>query len=124
VANLTASRISIKNMRKSRFFQRDAYISVDFLTKVLEVVRIKDPEKSSFLSKSLMIDLGPGKGTKQISFTKPVIKPLNAIRTELESFYNAITNNTIPLVTIDDGYSALEIAHKVIEKITLSANNL
>jgi predicted dehydrogenase len=124
VANLTASRISIKNMRKSRFFQRDAYISVDFLTNEVEVVRIKDPEKSGFLSKSLTIDLGPGKGTKQISFTKPVIKPLNAIRTELESFYNAITNNTIPSVTIDDGYCALEIAYKVIEKINISANNL
>ena len=42
VANLTASRISIKNMRKSRFFQRDAYISVDFLNKEVEVVRIRD----------------------------------------------------------------------------------
>jgi predicted dehydrogenase len=124
VANLTASRISIKNMRKSRFFQRDAYISVDFLTKEVEVVRIKDPDKSGFFSKSITIDLGPGKGTKQISFTKPVIKPLNAIRTELESFYNAITNNTVPSVTIDDGCSALEVAHKVIEKINQSANNL
>jgi predicted dehydrogenase len=124
VANLTASRISIKNMRKSRFFQRDAYISVDFLTKEAEVVRIKDPEKSGFLSKSVTIDLGPGKGIRQISFTKPMIKPLNAIRTELESFYNAITNNTVPSVTINDGYSALEVAHKVIEKINQSANNL
>ena len=124
VANLTASRISIKNMRKSRFFQRDAYISVDFLNKEVEVVRIKDPDKSSSLPMSFMIDLGPGKGSKQISFTKPEVKPLNAIRTELESFYNAIATNTIPSVTINDGYSALEVAHKVIEKINQSANNL
>jgi predicted dehydrogenase len=124
VANLTASRISIKNMRKSRFFQRDAYISVDFLTKEVEVVRIKDPDKSGSLPPGFMIDLGPGKGSKQISFTKPEIKPLNAIRAELESFYNAITTNTVPSVTINDGYSALEVAHKVIEKINQSANNL
>ena len=71
-----------------------------------------------------VIDLGPGKGSKQISFTKPEIKPLNAIRTELESFYNAIINNTIPSVTINDGYSALEVAHKIIERINQSANNL
>ena len=46
VANLTASRISMKNMRKSRFFQRDAYIAVDFLDKKVEVVKMKDaPEK-------------------------------------------------------------------------------
>jgi len=123
VANLTASRISIKNMRKSRFFQRDAYISVDFLSKEVEVVRIKDPDKSSS-PMGFIIDLGPGKGSKQISFTKPEIKPLNAIRTELESFCNAITTNTIPSVTINDGYSALEVAHKIIEKINQSANNL
>jgi predicted dehydrogenase len=124
VANLTASRISIKNMRKSRFFQRDAYISVDFLSKEVEVVRIKDPDKSGGSPLSFMIDLGPGKGSKQISFDKPVIKPLNAIRAELESFYNAITTNTVPSVTINDGYSALEVAHKIMEKINQSANNL
>jgi predicted dehydrogenase len=124
VANLTASRISIKNMRKSRFFQRDAYISVDFLSKEVEVVRIKDADKSGAGPLGFMIDLGPGKGIKQISFTKPEIKPLNAIQTELESFYNAIATNTVPSVTINDGYSALEVAHKVIEKINQSANNL
>jgi predicted dehydrogenase len=124
VANLTASRISIKNMRKSRFFQRDAYISVDFLAKEVEVVRIKDPDKSSSSPLAFMIDLGPGKGSKQISFTKPEIKPLNAIRAELESFYYAISTNTVPSVTINDGYSALEVAHKVIEKINQSANNI
>jgi predicted dehydrogenase len=124
VANLTASRISIKNMRKSRFFQRDAYISVDFLNKEVEVVRIKDPDKSGSVPSGFMLDLGPGKGSKQIFFTKPVIKPLNSIRAELESFYKAITTNSIPAVTIDDGYGALEVAYKVIEKINQSANNL
>ena len=124
VANLTASRISLKNMRKSRFFQRDAYISVDFLTKEVEVVRIKDADGSSSFPLGFMIDLGPGKGTKQILFDKPDIKPLNAIRTELESFYSAIINNTIPPVTINDGYSALEVAYRVIEKISSSAANL
>jgi predicted dehydrogenase len=124
VANLTASRISLKNMRKSRFFQRDAYISVDFLKKELEVVRIKDTDKSSGFPAGFMLDLGPGKGTKQILFDKPVIQPTNAIKTELESFYFAIINNTTPPVTINDGYSALELAHKIIEKINQTQNNL
>jgi predicted dehydrogenase len=45
VANITASRISLKNMRKSRFFQRDAYISVDYLEKSVEVkMLLKLPE--------------------------------------------------------------------------------
>ncbi len=47
VANLTASRISLKKMRKSRFFQKNAYISVDFLDKKVEVVKIKNTPKES-----------------------------------------------------------------------------
>ncbi len=123
VANLTASRISLKNMRKSRFFQRDAYISIDFLKKELEVVKISDVNPGT-PPEGFVLELGPGRGTKQISFDKPEIKSLNAIRAELESFYSAIINNTIPPVTINDGYSALEVAHKIIEKISQTANRI
>lgn len=123
VANLTASRISLKNMRKARFFQRDAYISVDFLKKELEVVRINDVDAET-PPMGFVLELGPGKGSKQINFDKPEIKPLNAIKAELESFYTAIINNTIPMVTINDGYSALEVAYKIIEKINLNAANM
>ena len=117
VANLTASRISLKNMRKTRIFQKDTYISIDFLKKELEVVRIKDVEKSAPSGMGFVIDMGPGKGFKQILLDKPEIKSSNAIKTELESFYSAIINNTVPSVTINDGYSALEVAYKVIERI-------
>ena len=123
VANLTASRISLKNMRKSRFFQRDAYISVDFLKKELEVVRISDVDKETS-PVGFVLELGEGRGTKQISFDKPEIKPLNAIKAELESFYAAIINNTVPPVTLNDGYSALEVAHKIIEKINQTASKI
>jgi predicted dehydrogenase len=123
VANLTASRISLKNMRKSRFFQRDAYISVDFLKKELEVVRITDVSPDASPA-GFILELGTGRGTKQINFDKPEIKPLNAIRAELESFYIAIINNTIPMVTINDGYSALDVAYKIIEKINLNSVNI
>lgn len=124
VANLTASRISLKNMRKSRFFQRDAYISVDFLKKEVEVVRISEQDTKKGFPTGFVLDLGPGRGTKQINFDKPEIQPLNAIRKELESFYSAIINNTVPPVTINDGYSALEVAHKIIEKISQGASNI
>jgi predicted dehydrogenase len=124
VANLTASRISLKNMRKSRFFQRDAYISVDFLKKEVEVVRIKDAATDKSSPAGFVLDLGPGKRTKHILFEKPEVKPLNAIKTEMESFYHAIIHNTLPSVTINDGYIALEVAHKIIEKITLASANI
>ncbi len=118
VANLTASRISMKNMRKSRFFQSDAYISVDFLKKTSEVLRLEnvpDPDKADPLA--MLIDLGKGKGTKQIIFENPEIIPVNAIQTELESFANAIKYNKTPLVSIEDGYAALDLAYKIMDKM-------
>jgi hypothetical protein len=87
------------------------------------VVKISDVEKDVVPS-GFVLELGPGRGSKQINFDRPEIKPSNAIRTELESFYSAIINNTIPPVTINDGYSALEVAYKIIEKINQTASNL
>ena len=113
VANLTASRISMKNMRKSRFFQKDAYISVDFLTKQSEIVKMKDaPEKPGDFDMILQNAEGV---KKQIYFEKPEITENNAILDELESFANAIETNTIPEVSLKAGKRALEVAHSIIE---------
>lgn len=124
VANLTASRISMKNMRKSRFFQRDAYIAVDFLKKDVEIIRISNPPEPNEDPLAMIIDLGGKKGKKQISVEKPEIHNLNAIKAELESFYQAITNNTTPPVTINDGYDALSVAYQILGKMQeVSAGN-
>ncbi len=125
VANLTASRISMKNMRKTRIFQKDAYISVDFLDKKAEILRmidIDDPEKADPLA--MIIEPANGKKAKQIFFEKPEITPINAIQTELESFADAIINNNTPVVSIDDGYAALDIANKIIEKMEFNIESL
>lgn len=122
VANLTASRISMKNMRKSRFFQRDAYIAVDFLEKSSEIIRMREVDPSHADPLAMILDLGQGKQPKQILFDKPAIEPINAILTELESFADAIINNTTPPVTIHDGYAALDLAYRIIEKMNHAAN--
>ena len=121
VANLTSSRISMKNMRKSRFFQKDAYISVDFLTKELEVVRMEnvEGEPDPF---DMVLELGEGKPSKKISFDKPTIAETNAIKEELDTFCTAIENDTTPIVSIEDGKAALEIAHQIVEKIKTSGS--
>jgi predicted dehydrogenase len=120
VANLTASRISLKNMRKTRIFQNDAYISLDFLTKETEIVRIDEANgKSQDATEVLMIDPGYGKPMKQISFEKPEVKPINAIMAELEMFYKSIITNTEPIVPITDGYNALDVAYQIIEKLNI-----
>ena len=116
VANLTSSRISMKNMRKSRFFQRDAYISVDFLKKSAEVVRLRNVEGTPD-PLAVTIDLGNGKGSKQIFFENPAVSETNAIREELKAFVKAINENSEPIVDIRDGFHALEIAHKIAEKL-------
>jgi len=113
VANLTASRISMKNMRKSRFFQKDAYISVDFLEKKAEVVRMKDaPEKPDEFAMILQNAEGV---KKQIYFDNPEVTENNAILDELESFANAIENDTTPIVTLSQGTNALRVAQQIID---------
>ncbi|MBI2270725.1 MAG: Gfo/Idh/MocA family oxidoreductase [Bacteroidetes bacterium] len=120
VANLTSSRISLKNMRKTRFFQKDAYISVDFLDKKVEMVRLK-PVMGDVDPLAITIDLGKNKGMKQIFFENKTAEPNNAIKLELEAFANAILNNTSTPVPIEDGYKALDVAHLIIDKIKLSS---
>lgn len=112
VANLTASRISMKNMRKSRFFQRDAYIAVDMLDKTTEIVRMRTVlgEPDPF---AVTIDLGEGRGVREISFEKPEVPQVNAIREELRSFAASIGSSSTPAVSIQDGADALRVAHEV-----------
>jgi predicted dehydrogenase len=124
VANLTASRISLKKMRKSRFFQRDAYIAVDFLDKTVEIIRLQDVNPGKPNPFSMIIDLGGSKGSKELLIEKPAIAPVNAIQYELESFAASIQNDTNPPVTIIDGYHALDVAHRIMEKINYSSLSL
>ncbi|MGP1994409.1 Gfo/Idh/MocA family protein [Zobellia laminariae] len=112
VANLTASRISLKNMRKSRFFQKDAYISVDFLEKKVEVVKMKDaPAKVGDFDMVLQNAEGE---KKQIYFENPEVGTNNAILDELESFADAIANDTTPIVSLKQGTQALKVALQII----------
>lgn len=116
VANLTASRISLKNMRKSRFFQKDAYISVDFLEKNMEVVRMQDLEGDPDPF-DIIFNLGEGKASKKILFDKPTILETNALKEELINFHESIVNDSSPTVSFEDGYTTLDVAQKIIEKL-------
>ncbi len=116
VANLTASRISMKNMRKCRFFQKDSYVAVDFLKKESEIIRMQDAPKNP-APLAMILDLGEGKNRKEIFVENPAITPINAIKTELETFYDSIIKDTNPVVTIEDGYNSLDLAYKIMEKI-------
>ena len=110
VANLTASRVSLKNMRKTRFFQTGKYISVDFLNKESEIVEI-DSDNNAIPIMTLELANGI---KKNIVFNKPKIKENNAILDELNSFAESINENKVPKVNISDGHNALDIALKII----------
>jgi predicted dehydrogenase len=113
VANLTASRISMKNMRKTRFFQKDAYISVDFLEKKCEVVKMKDaPEVPGDFDMILQNAEGI---KKQIYFSNPEVQQNNAILEELETFANAINTDSTPVVTLEQATEALRVAYQIID---------
>ncbi len=113
VANLTSSRISMKKMRKVRLFQKDAYIGIDLLEKKTEIIKLKQPEDVDVFS----FDIDTPNGKKTIAIANPSIEPLNAIKLELESFVDAIINNKPTVVSEIDGYLAMEVAHKILDKI-------
>ncbi|MBK8515883.1 MAG: Gfo/Idh/MocA family oxidoreductase [Saprospiraceae bacterium] len=114
VANLTASRVSMKNMRKIRLFQRDAYISLDFLQKNAQVIKIQEDNEADNFSG---MTLNTNNGKKRIIVETPEIMHNNAIQDELNDFYESIVNNKPVSVTIEDGYKALKLAHLIEEKM-------
>ena len=119
VANLTSSRISMKKMRKMRLFQRDAYIGVDFLEKKAEIIRMKEQTEENEIS----FEINTPSGQKPISISQPVIAETNAIRDELQSFVDAVTNNQPTAVSEVDGLRAMEVAHLILEKIQRTGIN-
>lgn len=116
VANLTASRISLKKMRKIRFFQRDAFINVDFLNKKSELIRLQKENTQMDENRFRTLSF-PGLDNKKINIYQPEVVESNAIQTELQYLYDAIANDSQAAVTINDGYNALFVAQTIMEKI-------
>jgi predicted dehydrogenase len=112
VANFTASRISMKKMRKTRFFQKEAYIAVDYLSKKVEIVKIKNASKQTDDLSILLVNAEGDK--KQIYFEIPKIDEVNSIQEELEDFAKSINKNKKPTISLKDGAYALKVAHQII----------
>lgn len=118
VANLTASRISLKNMRKIRLFQPDAYISIDLLEKETQFVRLFEDGDPKVPSEGQAFPLETQKGPRLIHVSQPELSPVNAIQLELESFATSISENKVPAVSIEDGYRALQLADQISRAVT------
>ncbi len=116
VANVTASRISQKKMRKMRIFQKDTYIALDFVTGVSEVYRIL-PVDENVLSGISFGEIGVGENKKRLIYEQPQVKEINALQYELQLFVNSVLQKTKPLVSGEDGLRALRVAEEIIKKI-------
>lgn len=117
VANLTASRISMKQMRKMRLFQPDHYLSLDFLDKNAQIVRLFAQDAHNLPPQEQLMEFETNAGKKWLHLQMPETAPVNAIQLELETFHDAIANNTEPVVTLQDGFDALKLAHRILKEI-------
>ena len=115
IANLTSSRISLKKMRKTRIFQDNAYISINFLEKDFQVVKIRDKHTNDN-ENSLVIKNNLGQ-EKVIFFENPEINEINSIEAELIDFFNSIKNKSESKVSLNDGLIALEVAEEIMSQL-------
>lgn len=117
VANVTASRISQKKMRKMRIFQRDYYLSLDFVTGVSEVYRLLPVDQSVGANSISFGEIGIGEKKKRLVYEQPESKEINALNYELQLFVDAVLQNKSPVVSGEDGLRALQVAETIIQKI-------
>lgn len=115
VANLTASRISLKNMRKMRIFQKYSYITIDFLEKKTEVFTLKESGISP--EKGMSFKLGTGKNVREVVYFTPSLDPINPLETELFLFAKSILEDKKVPVPPEEALRALEVAYKILYQI-------
>lgn len=124
VANVTASRISQKKMRKMRIFQRNSYVALDFVTGVSEVYRLLPVDQEVEHSLISFGEIGVGDKKKRLVYEQPEHKHVNALKYELQLFVDSVLENKNPVITGSDGLRALRIAKIIIDKIQSSKVDL
>jgi len=116
VANVTASRVSREKVRKIRFFQPDAYITVDTLTPRAQLFRRRDVSPEKLLS----IATGEVEGGLEdiVDYEDLALEEREPLRLELESFLSAAAEGARPDVSGEDGLRALRVAMEILSQIT------
>jgi len=124
VANVTASRISQKKMRKMRIFQRDGYVALDFVTGVSEVYTLLPVDQKVKEGSISFGEIGVGDKKKRLVYEQPEQKEINALKYELQLYVNSVLHKEKPVVTGSDGLRALRVAKIIIDKIENSRVDL
>ena len=120
VANVTASRISQKKMRKMRIFQRDCYIALDFITGISDVYRLLPIEKDFDQSYISFGEIGIGEKKKRLVYSQPEHREINALKYELQLFVEAVLGEKDLVVSGEDGLRALKVAERILKQIELN----
>jgi predicted dehydrogenase len=116
VANITTSRISVKAMRKMRIFQKNMYISIDFLQKQSEIFQLARADAPG--GKGLPVaTIGEGDRARQVLYERPEVPEVNSMELELSKFAQAINKGEHTPVTGEDGLRALDVAATILRKI-------
>ncbi len=103
VANVTASRVSLRNERRMRIFQPEAYLTLDLNTKHVSINKIGEEEMFP--------------GIPEIVTEEKTAEKGDAIRDEIIAFLNSITHNKPPVVTGEEGRRALATAIRITELV-------
>ena len=118
VANLTASRISQKQLRKFRIFEKKKYTNIDFLNPCVETYVLSNQKPKKDCSYLVVNE----NSEKFILYDKPNILQHNALKLELENFIKSIEKTKDPIVTAEDGLAALDVAMQIREQINFQNN--
>ena len=124
VANVTASRISLKSMRKMRLFQDNAYVGIDFLEKTAQIIRLMDATGHAGDQTGDGLILDTPKGRRKVHIEIPEVKQENAIQIEFINFYKVVTGSEEPVVGLKEACNALELAHRISESINKSSRSI
>lgn len=122
VANLTASRMSLKTERKLRIFQRNRYITIDFFKKEVNAFGLRELNNNETPQSDFVIDTGPDKNRLEITYTAPKVEDTNAIEQELKLFAESILQNKPTVVSLEDGLRSLELAGQILQEIENMVN--
>jgi predicted dehydrogenase len=118
VANVTASRISQRAMRKMRLFQPNTYISIDFSEGLAEVFRLVGEGSPGIQGAMMLGELGLGDRKRKVLYEQPEVKEVNALKYEIELFVRAVRERSRPVVSGEDGRRALDVASSIMQKIS------
>jgi predicted dehydrogenase len=119
VANLTSSRISLTPMRRMRLFQKNQYITMDFLKKTADIFMLRDQHGTAEPEPSEMVvsQIGAGDQARNIVYQQREHPPVNSLKMELEEFARAILFDLVPQISGEQGMQALQVANSILEKI-------